>query len=832
MKHRVWLIAALVTLLPMFAGTARANYFNGFETDLSGWTHWSGFGAQYVPTRVASGTHGIASKTGAWHAEAGQFDLDNNGGSASTDWGGYSATFPPAGWSTSVDIYLDCAYAGTAGDKRIDWDSAVNDNTGSFRRDFVFNLGTEATGFVISTSNNAGRSGAYPPDPGHDPIHITTTGWYTFKHTFTNVGGVLSCRFEIFDPLNNLVHSWTRSDPSDMIPSVVGGNRYGWFAAQELPFLAFDNSRLDLAIPPDNVAAQPAPGTCISNAHPCVNVPVVFNRVDATNARGITVTIQLSSNLQLCDPAHPGNSIHQGSWISGFGNHYEVVDNGGGSYTVDQAILGLPCGQTSGGTLFTLDLAKVPSATDGTGTISVTSVSARDCDNNTIPGAPGADGTVTIDYTAPTAIADLGALQQKTGNPAGQTTNVKLTWTATEAGSSVAIYRKGFGGYPDYDDAGGVVPTTPATPAAATGAGWTLAGTVAAPTATLTDLTGARDFYYYVAFITDGCGNVSAVSNQTSGTLNYHLGDVSDGFTACNGDNQVNTADISLLGAHYATTNAVGGPFECLDVGPTTNNSVNGRPTTDHKVNFEDLILFAINYGTVSAPQMAAAPVAQAQDEVWVEAPASVVAGQTFTALVKMKGAGVVQGLSTQLGWDESVAEAEGVEAGDLMTSQNGVVFSAGHGNADAALLGVRAQGIAGEGVLAKVTFRALLSGKPAVTLASVDLRDAANRKLTPAAGVGSAPKETALMPVRPNPAPGRATVSFALSHAGPVELALYGVDGRRVRDLVHESREPGVYQLTWDGRDNAGQMSRPGLYFVRLQTPQGRFTRTIALVK
>ena len=33
-----------------------------------------------------------------------------------------------------------------------------------------------------------------------------------------------------------------------------------------------------------------------------------------------------------------------------------------------------------------------------------------------------------------------------------------------------------------------------------------------------------------------------------------------------------------------------------LDVGPTTIGYVDGRPVTDDRVNFEDLILFAINF--------------------------------------------------------------------------------------------------------------------------------------------------------------------------------------------------------------------------------------------
>jgi hypothetical protein len=39
--------------------------------------------------------------------------------------------------------------------------------------------------------------------------------------------------------------TWTLSDPSDVIGSTVGGNRYGWFVIDEFPTgLAFDNSAL------------------------------------------------------------------------------------------------------------------------------------------------------------------------------------------------------------------------------------------------------------------------------------------------------------------------------------------------------------------------------------------------------------------------------------------------------------------------------------------------------------------------------------------------------------------------------------------------------------
>jgi len=55
----------------------------------------------------------------------------------------------------------------------------------------------------------------------------------------------------------------------------------------------------------------------------------------------------------------------------------------------------------------------------------------------------------------------------------------------------------------------------------------------------------------------------------------------------------------------------------------------------------------------------------------------------------------------------------------------------------------------------------------------------------------------------------------------------VYGVDGRKVATLASGVQEAGSYRLTWDG---AG--ARPGLYYARLTTPEGKFTRTLVLTR
>ena len=50
------------------------------------------------------------------------------------------------------------------------------------------------------------------------------------------------------------------------------------------------------------------------------------------------------------------------------------------------------------------------------------------------------------------------------------------------------------------------------------------------------------------------------------------------------------------------------------------------------------------------------------------------------------------------------------------------------------------------------------------------------------------------------------------------VEVAIYDVSGRRVREL-EETREVGSgrYEMVWDGRDEGGRMVRPGMYVIRI---------------
>jgi hypothetical protein len=264
-RHRVrpWLIAA--ALVMSMTGVVFSAYFQSFETDTFDWT-----GA----TRVMTGTRGVPS-IGAFHAED-----QNMNGLTFTRWSGYSKTFPVGGYTTTIDIYLDISppymdgsMMGYPNDTRFDWSSAINMPDCEHRRDFVFNAGfykdTDATGsgprFVISASNNADRPNAFPKDPGRMPYTVSVEGWYRFEHRFRDTGmGVLAVDLTLKNSGGVPLMMWTLSDPSDVIGSTVGGNRYGWFVINEFPFLAFDNAALigfqDYCVPPASTAGAKVTG--------------------------------------------------------------------------------------------------------------------------------------------------------------------------------------------------------------------------------------------------------------------------------------------------------------------------------------------------------------------------------------------------------------------------------------------------------------------------------------------------------------------------------------------------------------------------------------------
>jgi hypothetical protein len=78
---------------------------------------------------------------------------------------------------------------------------------------------------------------------------------------------------------------------------------------------------------------------------------------------------------------------------------------------------------------------------------------------------------------------------------------------------------------------------------------------------------------------------------------------------------------------------------------------------------------------------------------------------------------------------------------------------------------------------------------------------------------------------VTPNPAHGPLHFAFSLAKAGPVDLSVYDLAGRRMTTLVNGVLEAGAHGVTWDAMAPTGDMARVGMYFARLMTRDGAAT-------
>ena len=247
------LIAALLVPAAALAGPG---YFQGFETDASG---WDVFGGSFDAIRVSSGTNGIPSASGSFHAES---DMSGSSGAAS-NLGGYTCCFPTGGYQVSLDIYLDFALAdGT--DKRFDISHAINGTDCAHYVDFILSIGTRPSfpgEFVLSVSQN---SPGWPSNPSWNPQVVTSgTGWYTVTWTLYENAGYLEVDVEVKDFNGVQVGFWDHpvGDPNNAnnpIPiTIVTGNRYLWFSSLGgIELVAFDNCAITADAP-----CEPTPVT-------------------------------------------------------------------------------------------------------------------------------------------------------------------------------------------------------------------------------------------------------------------------------------------------------------------------------------------------------------------------------------------------------------------------------------------------------------------------------------------------------------------------------------------------------------------------------------------
>ncbi len=497
-------------------------------------------------------------------------------------------------------------------------------------------------------------------------------------------------------------------------------------------------------------------------------------------------------------------------------DYFTVLETAPGVFTVSSAQLGGSAGLDHAATLFTLLVH--PTGT-GSATVDVTAATLRDLDNGPIGVALLGDAAFTVDCDPPAAADGV------TAAPGHQ--KVLLDWTDSPDGDVVAyaIFRglwydttPGVSAYPEYDDlAGDVVPTRPASAAAAFASPeWQLAATLPAGGAKpWTDVIAPRGVYYYEVFPMDAAGNFGPPAPTNDRATNYWLGDLEpwvDGYVA--------NDDVTELGATFGESD--GSPLydNWADIGPTDDNSRLGIPTTDSRVDFEDLMIVAMNYG-FTAPRAPAAPATGTVALTLAPIDATTWSLSLVAPCAALKGLRVAADLP---------AGSALVGAGALLREQAAPVFlrnlDASGLDASLAVLGTGV-GLAGAGELLRLT---LPAGTPADAV-RLDARGVGNEPLTVALG-GPPAAAWSLSPNVPNPFNPSTRIAYSLAAAGTVRLAVYSLDGRLVRTLVTGEQAAGPHDVTWDGCDADGRAVASGTYVCRIEAGSYVESRKMMLMK
>ncbi len=83
------------------------------------------------------------------------------------------------------------------------------------------------------------------------------------------------------------------------------------------------------------------------------------------------------------------------------------------------------------------------------------------------------------------------------------------------------------------------------------------------------------------------------------------------------------------------------------------------------------------------------------------------------------------------------------------------------------------------------------------------------------------------------NPFSSRTSVAYALPRAADVTLKVYDPQGRLVRTLVDARQDgPRWYTVEWDGTDDQARAVPNGIYFYRLQTPDGMKSAPVVRIR
>jgi len=102
----------------------------------------------------------------------------------------------------------------------------------------------------------------------------------------------------------------------------------------------------------------------------------------------------------------------------------------------------------------------------------------------------------------------------------------------------------------------------------------------------------------------------------------------------------------------------------------------------------------------------------------------------------------------------------------------------------------------------------------------------------SPARSVTAPIRVVELLQNYPNPCNPATHIDFYLPSDSRVDLAVYDVRGKRVKNLIDGATSYGHHSVVWDGTDFQGVRVSSGVYFYRLETGKKVITKKLVVVK
>lgn len=343
------------------------------------------------------------------------------------------------------------------------------------------------------------------------------------------------------------------------------------------------------------------------------------------------------------------------------------------------------------------------------------------------------------------------------------------------------------------------------------------------------------DIYSFSIWTLGKNGLYSLLSNQDVTATNYVLGDFSPTPDGCLDFG----AEFGALAVSY--NSILGDPNfnDSLDIGPTHNTKAWGYPLTDSKVDFEDLVIFALNYDVFHCGSAAEQnrptdhPSAAGTMPIAVEVtvPSNVSSNDEIVIPVKVDNYSEIKGYHVVLDYNTDLFDLVRVEPGDAYKSLAQSFFYYDRKAKSIDVSGV----VLGAGISFQngEFFRAVLhaKGTGAVNISEGQLtfRDRDNSNIAASLGVVTTqtlPTQFALSQNYPNPFNPTTTIKLSLPVASDYKLTVFNVLGQVVKTFAGHS-EAGYVTVDW----NAGSCSS-GIYLYRLEAGSYTATRKMVLLK